>query len=105
MLRNIKNNLYCVKKDIDSIQIDLKKLKEESICNINERAKIRLLVIVRIKTYNFNKKMRARVITIRNKASSKNNAACTSTDDLIVKKHVELMKKNPVLMKKNPVLM
>ena len=33
--------------------------------------------------------MRAQVITIRNKASSKNNAACTSTDDLIAKSHVD----------------
>ena len=27
-LKNIKNNLYSVKKDSDSIQIDLKNLKE-----------------------------------------------------------------------------
>ena len=84
-LKNIKNNLYCVKKDIDNISIDLKKLKEESIYNINQRAKIRLLIIARIKTYNLNKKMRARVITIRNKASSKNNAACTSTEISLLK--------------------
>ena len=104
LLRNIKNNLYCVKKDIDSIQIDLKKLKKESICNINKRAKIRLLNIVRIKTYHLNKKMRAQVISIRNKASSKNNAACTSTDDLIVKKHVELCtnEKEPCTNEKEP---
>ena len=56
-LKNIKNNLYYVKKDIDNISIDLEKLKEESIYNINKRAKMRLLVIVRIKTYNLNKKM------------------------------------------------
>ena len=50
--------------------------------------------------------MRARVITIRNKASSKNNAACTSTDDLIVKNMLNhpLMKRNHVLMKKNHAL-
>ena len=70
-LKNIKNNLYCAKKDIDNISIDHKKLKEECIYNINKRAKIRLLIIVRMKTYNLNKKMRARVITIKNKASSK----------------------------------
>ena len=46
---------------------------------------MRPLIILRIKAYNLNKKMRARVITIRNKASSKNNAACTSTDDHAVK--------------------
>ena len=40
-LKNIKNNLYSVKKDNDSIQIDLKKLKEEFIDNFNKRAKIR----------------------------------------------------------------
>ena len=40
-LKNIKNNLYGVKKDIDSIQIDLKKLKKEFINNVNKRAKIR----------------------------------------------------------------
>ena len=30
-LKNIKNNLYGVKKDSDSIQIDLKKLKKKSL--------------------------------------------------------------------------
>ena len=40
-LKNIKNNLYSAKKDSDSIQIDLKKLKEEFINNFNKRAKIR----------------------------------------------------------------
>ena len=35
--------------------------------------------------------MRARVITIRNKASSKNNAACTSTDDHTVKNMLMLV--------------
>ena len=40
-LKNIKNNLYSVKKDSDSIQIDLKKLKEEFINNFNKRTQIR----------------------------------------------------------------
>ena len=40
-LKNIKHNLYDAKKDSDSIQIDLKKLKEEFINNFNKRAKIR----------------------------------------------------------------
>ena len=102
-LKNIKNNLYSVKKDSNSIQIDLKKLKEEFINNFDKRTKIRS-IIAKIKTYNFNKRMRARpVINTKiktNKASSKNNAAgtikdsgivdaCASTDDLIVKKYVD----------------
>ena len=77
-LKNIKNNLYSIEKDSDSIQIDLKKLIEEFINNFNKRAKIQSITTTEIKT---------------NKASSKkNNAACTmkdggtSTDDLIVKK-------------------
>ena len=49
-LKNIKNNLYSVKKDSESIQIDLKKLKEEFINNFNKRAKIRLINTTEIKT-------------------------------------------------------
>ena len=49
-LKNIKNNLYDVKKDIDSIQIDLKKLQEEFINNVNKRAKILSIFLVKIKT-------------------------------------------------------
>ena len=52
---------------------------------------MRPLIILRIKAYNLNKKMRARVISIRNKASSKNNAACTSTDDHTVKNMLMLV--------------
>ena len=103
-LKNIKNNLYSVKKDSDSIQIDLKKLKEEFMNNFNKRAKTRSIIIAKIKNYIFNKRMRARLIINTkiktNKASSKNNAACTikdsgivdactSTDDLIVKKYAD----------------
>ena len=47
--------------------------------------------------------MRARVITIRNRASSKNNAACTSTDDLIVKSHVDACTSTDDLIVKNHV--
>ena len=36
-VKNIKNNLYSVKKDCGSIQIDLKKLKEEFINNFNKK--------------------------------------------------------------------
>ena len=39
-LKNIKNNLYSVKKDTDSLSIDLKKLKEEYINNSNKRVKV-----------------------------------------------------------------
>ena len=39
-LKNIKNNVYSVKKESDSIQIDLKKLKEKYINNFNKRVKI-----------------------------------------------------------------
>ena len=53
LLKNIKNNLYGVKKDIDSIQIDLKKLKEQFINNVNKRAKIRSIFLAKIKTYSF----------------------------------------------------
>ena len=49
-LKNIKNNLYNVKKDSDSIQIDLKKLKEEFINNFNKRAKMRSINTTEIKT-------------------------------------------------------
>ena len=49
-LKNIKNNLYSAKKDSDSIQIDLKKLKEEFINNFNKRAKIRSIATTEIKT-------------------------------------------------------
>ena len=39
-LKNIKNNVYSVKKECDSIQIDLKMLKEKYINNFNKRVKI-----------------------------------------------------------------
>ena len=39
-LKNIKNNLYSVKKDTNSFSIDLKKLKEEYINNFNKRVKV-----------------------------------------------------------------
>ena len=47
--------------------------------------------------------MRARVITVRNRASSKNNAACTSTDDLIVKNLVDACTSTDDLIVKNHV--
>ena len=47
-LKNIKNNVYSVKKDSDSIQIDLKKLKEVFINNVNKRTKIRSIILFKI---------------------------------------------------------
>ena len=90
-VKNIKNNVHSVKKACGNIQIDLKKLKEEFINNLNKRAKIRSIIAAKIKTYSFKRRMRA---------LSKNSAACTikdsgivdvctSTDDLIVKKYVD----------------
>ena len=61
-LKNIKNNLYSVKKDSDGIQVDLKKLKEEFIDNFNKRVKIRSIILAKIKTYNFKRRMRAQPI-------------------------------------------
>ena len=51
-VKNIKNNLYSVKKDCVSIQTDLKKLKEEFINNFNKRAKIRSIIIPNEKNEN-----------------------------------------------------
>ena len=39
-LKNTKNNLYSVKKDTDSLSIDLRKLKEENINKSNKRVKV-----------------------------------------------------------------
>ena len=50
-LKNIKNKLYSVKKDSDSIPIDLKKLKDVFINNFNKRAKIRSIIIAKTKTF------------------------------------------------------
>ena len=44
-LKNIKNNLYGVKKDTDSLSIDLKKLKEEHINKSNKRVKVHSIII------------------------------------------------------------
>ena len=38
-LKNVKNNLYNVKKDTNSLSIDFKKLKEEHINKSNKRVK------------------------------------------------------------------
>ena len=79
---------------------------------------MRSIIIAKIKTYNFNKRMKARpIINTKikiNKASSKNNAACsikdssiddacTSTDDLIVKKYVDPRTSTNDLIVKNHI--
>ena len=54
-LKNIKNNLYNVKKDNNSLSIDLKKLKEEYINKSNKRVKARS-IFINIKANRFNKR-------------------------------------------------
>ena len=44
-LKNIKNNLYSVKKDSDSIQIDLKKLKEDLLIILIKERKYYQLIL------------------------------------------------------------
>ena len=53
-LKNIKNNLYNVKKNNNSFSIDLIKLKEEYINKSNKRAKARS-IFINIKANRFNK--------------------------------------------------
>ena len=110
-LKNIKNNLYSVKKDSDSIQIDLKKLKEEFINNSNKRAKIRSIILPKIKAYNFKIIMRELALALAfNKSKIKTNIkdssivdACTSTGDPIVKKYVDACTSTDDLIVKNHV--
>ena len=52
-LKNIKNNLYNVKKDKNSLSIDLKKLKEEYINKSNKRVKA-WSIFINIKANRFN---------------------------------------------------
>ena len=53
--KNIKNNLYNVKKDSNSFSIDLKKLKEEYINKSNRRVKAQS-IFINIKANRFNKR-------------------------------------------------
>ena len=118
-LKNIKNNLYSVKKDTDSLSIDLKKLKEEHINKSNKRVKVRS-ILINIKVNRFNKRFNRfnkRFNRFINKASSKINAstikdsaivknhvdASTSTDDLIVKNHVDACTSTNYLIVENHV--
>ena len=80
-LKNIKNNLYTVKKDTNSLSIDLKDLKEKHINKSNKRVKVRsILSNINVNRFNrrlncFNKKPNHSII----KPSSKINA-CTIKD-------------------------
>ena len=75
-LKNIKNNLYNVKKDNNSLSIDLKKLKEEYINKSNKRVKARS-IFINIKANRFNKRFdrfNIRFNRFINKSSLKTNA-------------------------------
>ena len=77
-LKNIKNNLYNVKKDNNSLSIDLKKLKEEYINKSNKRVKARS-IFINIKANRFNKRFDRFNMSFNrfiNKPSLKTNA-CT----------------------------
>ena len=67
-LKNIKNNLYSVKKDTDSLSVDLKKLKGEYINNSNKRVKVRSIIIINNTVNCFNRRFNCFI----NKPSSKN---------------------------------
>ena len=45
-LKNIKNNLHSVKKDTDSLSIDLKKLKKSILINLIKEWKARSIIII-----------------------------------------------------------
>ena len=85
-LKNIKNKLYSVKKDSDSIQTDLKKLKEEFINSFNKREKIQSITTIK-KTPN--------------KTSSKNNAAHIKKDSGIV----DVVLAQMILLSKNMLML
>ena len=103
-LKNIKNNLYSVKKDTDSLSIDLKKLKEEHINKSNKRVKVRS-ILINIKVNRFNKRfnrLNKRFNRFINKASSKINA-CTVKDSTIIKNYVDVSTSTDDLIVKNDV--
>ena len=54
-LKNIKNNLYNVKKNNINLSIDFKKLKEEYINKSNKRIKARS-IFINVKASRFNKR-------------------------------------------------
>ena len=102
-----------LKKYSDSIQLDLKKLKEEVTNNSNKRAKTRSIILSKIKAYNFNRIMRELAVELAlafNNSKIKTNIndssivdACTSTGDPIVKKYVDACTRIDDLIVKNHV--
>ena len=100
-LKNIKNNFYNVKKDNNSLSIDLKKLKEEYINKSNKRVKARS-IFTNIKANRFNKRFDRFIMRCNrfiNKSSLKSNA-CTIKDSAIVKNHADaLTSKNDLTVK------
>ena len=117
-LKNIKNNLYSIKKDTDRLSIDLKKLKEEHINNSNKGVKVRSIIINnKVSCFNrrlnrFNKRLNrfinkpsSKIIacTIKDSAIVKNHVdGSTSTDDLIVKNHVDACTETDTFNNKEP---
>ena len=85
LFKKIKNNHYSIKKDTNSISIDLKNLKKEYNYNSDKRARVRCIVINNIvNRYN------RRLHKSSSSSSSKINA-CTKKDSAIVKNRVDLV--------------
>ena len=85
LFKKIKNNHYSIKKDTNSISIDLKNLKKEYNYNSDKRARVRCIVINNIvNRYN------RRLHKSSSSSSSKINA-CTKKDSAIVKNRVGLV--------------
>ena len=115
-LKNIKTNLYNVKKDNINLLIDLKMLKEEYINKSNKGVKARS-IFINVKANRFNKMFdhfNIRFNRFINKSSLKTNActkdsaivknrvdACTSKNNLIVKNHADACTNTDGLIVKN----
>ena len=85
LFKKIKNNHYSIKKDTNSISIDLKNLKKEYNYNSDKRARVRCIVINNIvNRYN------RRLHKSSSSSSSKINA-CTKKDSAMVKNRVDLV--------------
>ena len=85
LFKKIKNNHYSIKKDTNSISIDLKNLKKEYNYNSDKRARVWCIVINNIvNRYN------RRLHKSSSSSSSKINA-CTKKDSAIVKNRVDLV--------------
>ena len=100
-LKNIKNNLYNVKKDNNSLSIGFKNLKEEYINKFNKRVKTRS-IFINVKANRFNKmfdRFDMRFNRFINKTSLKTNA-CTTKDSAIIKNHADACtSKNDLIVK------